>query len=101
MATKPSSRISMETPKARRARAITAAASGGSGGSAGSVSSGDGALMSSNTDDEMEWDLLVGAGEAGGRLDAVLAAGLEQFSRSRVKDLILHGAVLVNGQAVT
>ena len=37
---------------------------------------------------------------AGGRLDAVLAGALPMFSRNRVKDLILAGAVAINGQSV-
>ena len=35
---------------------------------------------------------------AGGRLDAVLAKALPAFSRNRIKDLILAGAVAINGQ---
>lgn len=35
---------------------------------------------------------------AGGRLDAVLAKALPTFSRNRIKDLILAGAVAINGQ---
>ena len=35
---------------------------------------------------------------AGGRLDATLAGALPAFSRNRVKDLILAGAVAINGQ---
>lgn len=37
---------------------------------------------------------------AGDRLDAVLARALPAFSRTRVKDLILAGAVAINGQTV-
>lgn len=49
----------------------------------------------------MEWVVDVSAAEAGDRLDGVLGRGLEQFSRSRVKDLILAGAVSINGQTVS
>ena len=41
---------------------------------------------------------MVDAAMAGGRLDAVLAAALPAFSRNRLKDLILAGAVAINGQ---
>ena len=37
---------------------------------------------------------------AGGRLDATLARALPAFSRNRVKDLILAGAVAINGETV-
>lgn len=37
---------------------------------------------------------------AGERLDAALARGLSVFSRARVKDLIIAGAVSVNGETV-
>jgi 23S rRNA pseudouridine1911/1915/1917 synthase len=50
--------------------------------------------------EEMEWSYLVDAEAAGGRLDGVLAKGLSAFSRSRVKDLILSGAVSINGETV-
>lgn len=49
----------------------------------------------------MEWVVVVDAKDAGDRLDGVLARGLEEFSRSRVKDLILGGAVSINGQTVS
>jgi len=49
----------------------------------------------------MEWVVAADAKDAGDRLDGVLARGLEAFSRSRVKDLILAGAVSINGQTVT
>jgi 23S rRNA pseudouridine1911/1915/1917 synthase len=57
--------------------------------------------MQDDSDAEMEWVVEVDAKEAGDRLDGVLARGLEDFSRSRVKDLILAGAVSINGQTVT
>ena len=44
----------------------------------------------------------VGPGESGGRLDAVLAVRMPpHVSRSRVKALILDGAVTLNGEACT
>lgn len=57
--------------------------------------------MQDDSGEEMEWVVEVDAKEAGDRLDGVLARGLEDFSRSRVKDLILAGAVSINGQTVT
>ena len=50
--------------------------------------------------EEVEWQVVVDAKEAGDRLDGVLARGLSAFSRSRVKDLIVAGAVSINGQTV-
>ncbi len=41
---------------------------------------------------------MVDAEAAGGRLDATLARALPAFSRNRVKDLILAGAVSINGE---
>ncbi len=45
--------------------------------------------------------MTVDPGMAGGRLDATLAKALPVFSRNRVKDLILGGAVAINGQTAT
>ena len=56
--------------------------------------------MASETEDE-EFEVAVDAGQAGGRLDAVLAKALPAFSRNRIKDLILAGAVAINGQTAT
>ena len=56
--------------------------------------------MQDDSGEEMEWVVEVSAKDAGDRLDGVLARGLEEFSRSRVKDLILAGAVSINGQTV-
>jgi 23S rRNA pseudouridine1911/1915/1917 synthase len=50
--------------------------------------------------EEVEWQVVVTAADAGDRLDGVLARGLSAFSRSRVKDLIVAGAVSINGQTV-
>ena len=49
----------------------------------------------------MEWVVTVDAKEAGDRLDGVLARGLEDFSRSRVKDLILAGGVWFKRQTLS
>src|SRR5690242_6641987 len=54
----------------------------------------------SETEDE-EFQVAVDAAQAGGRLDAVLAKALPAFSRNRIKDLILAGAVAINGQTAT
>ena len=51
--------------------------------------------------DEVEWDYVVDAEAAGERLDGALAKGLGVFSRARVKDLIVGGAVSINGETVT
>ena len=45
--------------------------------------------------------MLVEPADAGRRLDAGLARAVPVFSRNRIKDLILGGAVSINGQAVT
>jgi 23S rRNA pseudouridine1911/1915/1917 synthase len=50
--------------------------------------------------EEQEWTVTVDAAEAGSRLDAALARAVPVFSRNRIKDLILAGAVAINGQAV-
>ena len=51
--------------------------------------------------EEQEWLVEVDAAEAGSRLDAALARAVPVFSRNRLKDLILTGAVAINGVAVT
>jgi 23S rRNA pseudouridine1911/1915/1917 synthase len=56
--------------------------------------------MASETEDE-EFSVTVDADLAGGRLDAVLAKALPAFSRNRIKDLILAGAMTINGQTAT
>ena len=45
-------------------------------------------------------ELLVDAGDGGGRLDATLARLHPAMSRSRIKDLILEGAVTVDGKII-
>ena len=47
--------------------------------------------------EDMDFEVAADAGMAGGRLDAMLARALPAFSRNRVKDLILAGAVAING----
>ena len=44
--------------------------------------------------------LVIGAGEAGLRLDRVLAAHLAHLSRSRLKALILAGQVTIAGRTI-
>lgn len=51
--------------------------------------------------EEVEWSVAVDAEASGGRLDAVLARAVPDFSRNRIKDLILSGAVAINGRANT
>jgi 23S rRNA pseudouridine1911/1915/1917 synthase len=50
--------------------------------------------------EEIEYVVVVTPESAGGRLDAVLAQGLDGISRNRVKDLILAGAVSVDGATI-
>ena len=57
-------------------------------------------MQTSGGEDE-EFEVAVDAELAGGRLDAVLAKALPAFSRNRIKDLILAGAVAINGQTAT
>jgi 23S rRNA pseudouridine1911/1915/1917 synthase len=57
-------------------------------------------MQASESEDE-EFEVAVDAGMAGGRLDATLAKALPAFSRNRIKDLILAGAVAINGQTAT
>jgi 23S rRNA pseudouridine1911/1915/1917 synthase len=51
--------------------------------------------------EEQEWLVAVDAAEAGNRLDVFLARALPVFSRNRLKDLILGGAVSINGAPAT
>jgi 23S rRNA pseudouridine1911/1915/1917 synthase len=60
--------------------------------------------MAENTDTEFEGDeveVIVDAETAGGRLDATLAKVHTVLSRNRIKDLILAGAVTINGKTVS
>jgi 23S rRNA pseudouridine1911/1915/1917 synthase len=54
-------------------------------------------MQSSDADSE-DFEVVVDADLAGGRLDAVLAKALPAFSRNRIKDLILAGAAAINGE---
>ena len=53
--------------------------------------------MAEKTGEEQAWEVVAGPDDAGKRLDAFLAGALALFSRNRIKDLILEGAVTVNG----
>lgn len=60
--------------------------------------------MADDTELEFEGDavaVVVDAAMAGGRLDAVLARSHDVLSRSRIKDLILEGAVSIDGNTVS
>jgi 23S rRNA pseudouridine1911/1915/1917 synthase len=60
--------------------------------------------MAENTVEEFEGDeveVVVDADVAGGRLDAVLAKAHTVLSRNRIKDLILAGAVTIDGVTVS
>jgi 23S rRNA pseudouridine1911/1915/1917 synthase len=50
--------------------------------------------------EEVEWQYVADAEADGERLDGALAKGLSVFSRARVKDLIVKGAVSINGETV-
>ncbi len=52
--------------------------------------------MANNSDDGFGWEVVAGPDDAGKRIDAFLAAALALFSRNRIKDLILQGAVTLN-----
>ncbi|ODT73964.1 MAG: RNA pseudouridine synthase [Pelagibacterium sp. SCN 64-44] len=59
--------------------------------------------MADDTDFEIEGEpveIAVDQSMAGGRLDAVLAGAHEALSRNRIKDLILTGAVSVDGRPI-
>ena len=49
----------------------------------------------------LDWQFVVDADADGGRLDAVLAKAFPVYSRNRLKDLIVAGAVSINGQTAT
>src|SRR6478736_3394075 len=89
----------MENTNDFRARPIIAFASGVSG-AGSSLADGSEAFMQEFPSEEIEWQYVVTADAVGGRLDGVLAKGLAVFSRSRVKDLIVGGAVSINGETV-
>jgi RluA family pseudouridine synthase len=97
MAIKPSNSNPIENKNDLRARAMTWRASGVSSWSGVLV----GSLMQDFSGEEMEFEVAVDADTAGGRLDATLAKALPAFSRNRVKDLILAGAVSINGETAS
>lgn len=51
-------------------------------------------------DDDTEFQLIVGATDAGKRLDATLAAHMETLSRNRIQSLIKAGDVTVGGEKI-
>jgi 23S rRNA pseudouridine1911/1915/1917 synthase len=57
--------------------------------------------MQEDLGEELAWHVVVDADMAGNRLDAALAGAIPDFSRNRIKDLILAAAVAINGQTVT
>ena len=60
--------------------------------------------MAENTEEEFEGEaveIVVDEALAGGRLDAVLAKAHDVLSRNRLKDLILAGAVSIEGTIVS
>jgi 23S rRNA pseudouridine1911/1915/1917 synthase len=57
--------------------------------------------MQLGPDEAEDWELEVSPEQAGTRLDALLARTFPAFSRSRVKDLIVNGAVAINGRTET
>jgi 23S rRNA pseudouridine1911/1915/1917 synthase len=57
--------------------------------------------MQDASGEEVDFEVTVDADRAGSRLDASLARAVPAFSRNRIKDLILAGAVAINGQTIT
>jgi len=51
-------------------------------------------------EEEAEWRVVVEDTAAGNRLDAFLAHAIADFSRNRIKELILSGAVSINGATI-
>src|SRR5690606_4838278 len=99
-------RMPIEMPKDRRAFPINASASGDSGASPPfALEPGcSGLLMAEDTDFEFEGEAVevtVDDAMAGGRLDGELARAHTVLSRSRIKDLILGGAVTIDGKTVS
>ena len=56
--------------------------------------------MQETSGEENEVQVIVDIDSAGGRLDAVLAKGQTLLSRNRIKDLILQGAVSIDGATI-
>src|SRR5687768_1717509 len=95
MTINPTSKSPIVTMKDRRARVMMARASGDI-----SASAGEGSDMQVSSGEEVEHGVVVTPETAGGRLDAVLAQALGQMSRSRIKQLILGGAVSIDGATI-
>src|SRR5690606_37155386 len=104
IAIKPSSRTPIATANERRALRISAIASGESASASGPVPVCSGSCMAEDTEFELEGEpvtVAVDEALAGGRLDAVLAGEHTLLSRNRIKDLILNGAVTIDGRPVS
>jgi 23S rRNA pseudouridine1911/1915/1917 synthase len=56
--------------------------------------------MQETSGEEIEWGYTVTPETEGGRLDAILAKEIDAFSRNRIKDMILGGAVTIDGTIV-
>ncbi|HEY8594596.1 MAG TPA: RluA family pseudouridine synthase [Devosiaceae bacterium] len=57
--------------------------------------------MQDDPNEETQWHMSVEAEDAGNRIDAVLARNLAAFSRNRIKELILAGAVSIGGATIS
>ena len=57
--------------------------------------------MAKDLDEDNAWEVVAGPDDAGKRIDAFLAGALALFSRNRIKDLILEGAVQLNDKPCT
>src|SRR4051812_45336164 len=86
----PTSVVKPEITISQRTFATMRAAAG----SSGSSSSRDGLVMSE------AHQIVVAGEEAGSRLDRMLAARIEELSRSRLKALILDGDVAIDGRTI-
>src|SRR5690606_21226023 len=91
----------MDIAARRRALSMTPCASALSGSSSSSLSRSLSIWLIVNETLGTKVDITVDDASAGTRLDAWLAAAFPDLSRSRHKDLILAGAVTVDGKAVT
>jgi 23S rRNA pseudouridine1911/1915/1917 synthase len=89
----------MENANERRARPMTALASGVSSSLLSPEGNWD-EVIKVSLNEGTEWMMVVDAETAGKRIDAQLARTFPTFSRSRIKDLILDGAVTVDGETI-
>src|SRR5690606_38745752 len=94
-----------EMAKDRRARPSRARASGVSslGASPAGALEGSGLVIAEDTgfeEGDTQVEVVVDEALAGARLDAALAGAHEALSRNRIKDLILAGAVSIDGRPV-